>query len=66
MSPVFKNPFSTSACMAASSNVVLRMVATSVNISHRAGQIIRDVMNRGDLGTVEKVSWIMLYVYIEL
>ena len=52
--------------MAASSNVVLRMVATSVNISHRAGQIIRDVMNRGDLGTVEKVSWIMLYVYIEL
>jgi len=34
--------------------VVVRMLAASVNIAHRAGRIIRDIMDRGDLGTVTK------------
>jgi len=40
--------------MASSLPVVLRLVAASVNISHRAGRIIRDVMNKGELGIVSK------------
>jgi len=40
--------------MASDIPVVLRMLAASVKISHRAGKIIRDVMTTGDLGTVEK------------
>ncbi len=34
--------------------MVLRIVAASVCISHRAGRIIRDIMNQGDLGIVTK------------
>lgn len=39
-----------------SSSVVLRLVANSVNIAHRAGKLIRDIMSKGDLGIVEKVK----------
>lgn len=34
--------------------VILRLVASSLAISHRAGNIIRDIMSKGDLGIVEK------------
>ena len=32
----------------------MRMLAASVNIAHRAGKIIREIMQAGDLGTVTK------------
>ena len=40
--------------------VVLRVVSASVSIAHRAGQIIRDIMKKGELGIVEKVRLMFL------
>lgn len=40
--------------MASSAPLVMRLVGSSIKIAHRAGNIIRDVMRRGDLGIVEK------------
>ncbi|XP_046401412.1 3'(2'),5'-bisphosphate nucleotidase 1 isoform X2 [Ischnura elegans] len=40
--------------MASSAPLILRVVATSVNVANRAGEIIRDIMSKGDLGIVEK------------
>lgn len=40
--------------MASSAPLLLRIVASSIAAANRAGQIVRDVMNRGDLGIVEK------------
>lgn len=34
--------------------LILRLIASSVTASNRAGKIIRDIMSRGDLGIVEK------------
>ena len=34
--------------------LILRLVAASVSISHRAGRIIRDIMKKGELGVVVK------------
>jgi len=39
---------------ALSSPLVLRILAASVNVSFKAGDIIRDIMKSGDLGIVEK------------
>lgn len=36
--------------------LILRLIASSVTASNRAGKIIRDIMSRGDLGIVEKVN----------
>lgn len=47
--------------MAHSSPLVLRLIASSVTAANRAGKIIRDIMCRGDLGIVEKVSYNVLY-----
>lgn len=41
--------------MASSAPLLLRIVASSIAAANRAGQIVRDVMTRGDLGIVEKV-----------
>lgn len=37
-----------------SNSVVLRMTAAAVNISHKAGQIVRNIMKSGDLGIIDK------------
>lgn len=42
--------------MAQSAPLVLRLLASSVVAAGRAGKIIRDVMSRGDLGIVQKVT----------
>lgn len=34
----------------------MRIMASSISIANRAGKIIRDIMNNGELGIVEKVS----------
>ncbi|XP_071453738.1 3'(2'),5'-bisphosphate nucleotidase 1 isoform X2 [Hetaerina americana] len=44
----------TSLKMASTSPLILRVVATSVVVANRAGEIIRDIMSKGDLGIVEK------------
>ena len=38
--------------------MILRVIASSVSIAHRAGKIIREVMKKGELGTVVKVSYL--------
>ncbi|XP_049788643.1 3'(2'),5'-bisphosphate nucleotidase 1 [Schistocerca nitens] len=40
--------------MAQSIPLLLRIVASSVNVANRAGKIIRDIMSQGELGIVEK------------
>ncbi|CAH1793032.1 unnamed protein product [Owenia fusiformis] len=40
--------------MTANCPLILRLISSSVAVSHRAGQIVRDVMKKGDLGIVEK------------
>lgn len=42
--------------MAQSAPLILRLLATSVTAASRAGKIIKDVMSKGELGIVEKVS----------
>lgn len=39
---------------AAAAPLMMRIVASSIQIAGRAGRIIRDVMAKGDLGIVEK------------
>ena len=43
--------------MAATEGVplLMRIVAASVSVSHRAARIARDILTKGDLGIVEKV-----------
>lgn len=40
--------------MAQSSPLILRLIASSINVANRAGTIIRDIMNKGELGIIEK------------
>ncbi len=40
--------------MASEAPLILRLVAASVSISHKAGHIIRDIMKKGELGVVVK------------
>lgn len=40
----------------AASPLAMRIIASSILIANRAGNIIRDVMNNGELGIVEKVK----------
>jgi len=39
-----------------SSNVLTQVLAASVSIADRAGEIVRDIMRKGDLGIVEKTG----------
>lgn len=41
-----------------SAPLAMRIMASSIAIANRAGKIIRDIMNTGELGIVEKVSYI--------
>ena len=38
------------------SPLVMRILAASVTVSHKAGDIIRGIMKSGNLGIVEKVN----------
>lgn len=38
-----------------STPLLLKMVASSVSVANKAGQIIRDILKTGDLGIVQKV-----------
>lgn len=37
--------------------LIMRILATSIQVANRAGTIVRDVMSKGDLGIVEKVDF---------
>lgn len=41
--------------MSGSPAVVLRLVASAYTVAEKAGDIVRKVLNRGDVGIVEKV-----------
>lgn len=41
--------------MASSGSLVLRLLASSVRVADRAGNIVRDIMSKGDLRIVDKV-----------
>lgn len=40
--------------------LLVNILASSASVADRAGQIIRDVMNKGELGIVSKVSYYFL------
>ncbi|CAB3245733.1 unnamed protein product [Arctia plantaginis] len=40
--------------MSSSVPVIVRLLASSVSVAHRAGKIVRDVMSKGELGIIEK------------
>lgn len=42
--------------MAQGQALVCRLLASSVSVAHKAGKIIRDVMQKGDLGIIDKVN----------
>lgn len=48
--------------MTPSSKLVMRIMASSISIANRAGHIIRDVMNNGELGIVEKVQSLIAFI----
>lgn len=43
--------------MSQNTPLILRLLASSVNVASRAGKIVKDVMSKGDLGIVEKVRF---------
>jgi 3'(2'), 5'-bisphosphate nucleotidase len=42
--------------MAQGQALICRLLASSVSVAHKAGKIIRDVMQKGDLGIIDKVN----------
>lgn len=50
---------------ASTSPLLMRILAASVSVSNRAATIIRDIMKKGELGIVEKVSILMNAVACE-
>lgn len=50
--------------MAQGPALVCRLLASSVSVAHKAGKIIRDVMQKGDLGIIEKVNILINYILI--
>lgn len=49
--------------MSENAPLILQLLASSVNIAAKAGEIIRDVMSKGDLGIVDKVSKNLLFYF---
>lgn len=49
--------------MAQKAALICRLLASSVSISHKAGKIIRDVMQKGDLGIIDKVKLICIQFF---
>lgn len=50
--------------MAQGPALVCRLLASSVSVAHKAGNIIRDVMQKGDLGIIEKVNIVIYYILL--
>lgn len=55
--------------MAQTPALICRLLASSVSITHKAGKIIRDIMQNGDLGIIDKVfifliNWLKHWQYI--
>lgn len=48
--------------MAQGTALICRLLASSVSVAHRAGKIIRDVMQKGDLGIIDKVNIFVHYL----
>lgn len=46
--------------MASTAPLFLRLVSNSVCVAHRAGRLIRDILSKGELGIIEKVSTLFL------
>jgi len=44
--------------------LVCRLLASSVSVAHKAGNIIRDVMQKGDLGIIDKVNIVIYYILL--
>jgi len=42
--------------MAQGPALICKLLATSVSVANRAGKIIRDVMDNGNLGIISKVN----------
>lgn len=53
-------------CSKMSTSLVLRLLASSVRIADRAGNIVRDIMSKGDLQIVDKVISVVLYRCVDL
>lgn len=47
--------------MSSSGSLILRLLASSVRVADRAGNIVRDIMSKGDLGIVDKVKTVQHY-----
>lgn len=45
--------------MAQGPALICKLLASSVSIAHKAGKIIRDVMQKGDLRIIDKVNIII-------
>lgn len=45
--------------MAQKPALICKLLASSVSITHKAGKIIRDIMQKGDLGIIDKVILLM-------
>lgn len=52
--------------MAQGPALVCRLLASSVSVAHKAGKIIRDVMQKGDLGIIDKVNNVIYHLLIVL
>lgn len=53
-------------CSKMSTSLVLRLLASSVRIADRAGNIVRDIMSKGDLQIVDKVISAVLHRYVDV
>lgn len=51
--------------MASTVPLIVRVLASSVSVANRAGKIVRDVMSKGELGIVEKVSYVTAYMILK-
>lgn len=43
--------------------LICKLLATSVSVANRAGKIIRDIMDKGNLGIISKVN---IYINISI
>lgn len=51
--------------MAQGPALICKLLASSVSIAHKAGKIIRDVMQKGDLRIIDKVNIFIDKLFID-
>lgn len=51
--------------MAQGPALICKLLASSVSIAHKAGKIIRDVMQKGDLRIIDKVNICINKLFID-